>query len=57
MTNFNFNKWNTITGWFVFIIAAITYALTIEPTVSYWDAGEYILTSSKLQVGHPPAKD
>ena len=54
MTNFNFNKWNTITGWFVFIIAAITYALTIEPTVSYWDAGEYILTSSKLQVGHPP---
>ena len=26
----------------------------MEPTVSYWDAGEYILTSSKLQVGHPP---
>ncbi|WP_132705100.1 DUF2723 domain-containing protein [Winogradskyella wandonensis] len=54
MTNFNFKKWNTILGWFVFTVAAITYALTIEPTVSYWDAGEYILTSSKLQVGHPP---
>ena len=54
MSNFNFKKWNTITGWFVFTIAAITYALTIEPTVSFWDAGEYILTSSKLQVGHPP---
>ncbi len=54
MTNFNFNKWNTILGWVVFAIAAITYALTIEPTVSFWDAGEYILTSSKLQVGHPP---
>ncbi|MFD1062350.1 protein O-mannosyl-transferase family [Winogradskyella litorisediminis] len=54
MTNFNFKKWNTIIGWFVFAIAAVTYALTIEPTVSYWDAGEYILTSSKLQVGHPP---
>ncbi len=54
MTYFNFKKWNTITGWFTFLIAFITYGLTIEPTVSFWDAGEYILTSSKLQVGHPP---
>lgn len=54
MTHFSFKKWNTITGWFVFLIALITYALTIEPTVSFWDAGEYILTSAKLQVGHPP---
>ncbi|WCO02024.1 glycosyltransferase family 117 protein [Psychroserpens ponticola] len=54
MTHFNFKKWNTILGWFTFTIALITYALTIEPTVSFWDAGEYILTSSKLQVGHPP---
>ena len=41
-------------GWSAFTIALITYALTIEPTVSFWDAGEYILTSSKLPVGHPP---
>ncbi|QXP60219.1 DUF2723 domain-containing protein [Olleya sp. HaHaR_3_96] len=54
MTSFNFKKWNTILGWFAFLIALITYTLTVEPTVSYWDAGEYILTSSKLQVGHPP---
>jgi len=54
MTHFNFKKWNTLTGWFVFLIALITYALTVEPTVSFWDAGEYILTSAKLQVGHPP---
>ncbi|MCF8274163.1 MAG: DUF2723 domain-containing protein [Flavobacteriaceae bacterium] len=54
MTYFNFKKWNTIMGWFTFLIAFITYGLTIEPTVSFWDAGEYILTSSKLQVGHPP---
>lgn len=54
MTYFNFKKWNTITGWFTFLIAFITYGLTVEPTVSFWDAGEYILTSSKLQVGHPP---
>ncbi|MEH6537112.1 MAG: DUF2723 domain-containing protein [Psychroserpens sp.] len=54
MTHFNFKKWNTILGWFAFTVALITFGLTIEPTVSFWDAGEYILTSSKLQVGHPP---
>ncbi|WP_055443786.1 DUF2723 domain-containing protein [Lacinutrix himadriensis] len=54
MTQFNFKKWNTILGWFSFLIALITYSLTVEPTVSFWDAGEYILTASKLQVGHPP---
>ncbi|TXD82417.1 DUF2723 domain-containing protein [Subsaximicrobium wynnwilliamsii] len=54
MTHSNFKKWNTITGWFAFAVALLTFALTIEPTVSFWDAGEYILTSAKLQVGHPP---
>ncbi|MBC2843520.1 glycosyltransferase family 117 protein [Winogradskyella flava] len=54
MTDFNFKKWNNILAWFAFAVAFVTYALTIEPTVSFWDAGEYILTSSKLQVGHPP---
>ncbi|WP_372766356.1 DUF2723 domain-containing protein [Lutibacter sp.] len=54
MNAFNFTKWNTILGWFTFAIALITYILTLEPTVSYWDCGEYIATSVKLQVGHPP---
>ena len=54
MIDFNFKKWNAILGWLAFLIALITYTLTVEPTVSFWDAGEYILTSSKLQVGHPP---
>ena len=54
MSYLNFKKWNNILGWFAFLIALITYSLTVEPTVSFWDAGEYILTSSKLQVGHPP---
>jgi tetratricopeptide (TPR) repeat protein len=50
----NFEKWDTRMGWFVFFITLITYAITTEPTGSYWDAGEYISTSAKLQVGHPP---
>jgi len=54
MIDFNFKKWNTVFGWLAFLIALVTYSLTVEPTVSFWDAGEYILTSSKLQVGHPP---
>jgi hypothetical protein len=54
MAEFNFNKWNTIMGWFAFAIALITYTLTVEPTMSFWDCGEYIATSAKLQVGHPP---
>lgn len=54
MTTFNFNKWNSITGWIVFAIALITYSLTVEPTMSFWDCGEYIATAAKLEVGHPP---
>ena len=54
MTSLNFKKWDIILGWAVFIIALITYSLTIEPTVSSWDVGEYISTAVKLEVGHPP---
>ena len=50
----NYKKLNTIVGWLVFAIATATYFLTIEPTTSFWDCGEYIATSVKLQVGHPP---
>ena len=54
MNSFKFAKWNTILGWAVFAIALLTYSLTLEPTVSYWDCGEYISTAVKLEVGHPP---
>lgn len=54
MANLNFKQWNLILGWVAFGIAFLTYALTVEPTVGFWDTGEYILTSSKLEVGHPP---
>ncbi len=50
----NFKKINNIAGWLIFAIAAFVYIYTIEPTVSFWDCGEYIATSVKLQVGHPP---
>jgi len=54
MTTFDFKKWNNILGWAAFSIALITYTLTVEPTMSFWDCGEYIATAAKLEVGHPP---
>ena len=54
MDNKKFTLWNRITAAFVFVIAAVTYLLTIEPTASFWDCGEFIASSYKLEVGHPP---
>ena len=50
----NFKKLNSITGWIVCAIASTVYVLTIEPTASFWDCGEFISTAYKLEVGHPP---
>lgn len=50
----NFKLWNTLVGWLVFAVAAATYLLTIEPTASFWDCGEFISSAWKLDVGHPP---
>ena len=49
-----FKRWNNITGWIVFAIASATYLLTMEPSSSLWDCSEFIATSYKLEVGHPP---
>ncbi len=50
----NFRRLNTITGWLLFIVSSVVYLLTLEPTVSFWDCGEFILSAFRLQVGHPP---
>lgn len=49
-----FSKLNNLIGWIVWAIATVTYCLTIEPTASFWDCGEYIACAYKLEVGHPP---
>lgn len=50
----NFKKLDQIIGWAMFGVATIVYFMTLEPTASWWDCGEYIATAYKLQVGHPP---
>ncbi len=49
-----FKKWNRVAGWAVFAVSAVVYLMTIEPTASLWDCAEFISTSYKLEVGHPP---
>lgn len=49
-----FKLLNNIFGWVAFVIAATTYLITMEPTASFWDCGEFISTAFKLDVGHPP---
>lgn len=44
----------TLIGIVLGIVASVVYILTLEPTVSFWDCGEFIATSYKLQIGHPP---
>lgn len=50
----DYKRINTIVGWMVFIFATTVYFMTVEPTTSLWDCGEYITTAYKLEVGHPP---
>lgn len=49
-----FNRINNIIAVIILIIASFTYLSTIEPTASFWDCGEFIASSYKLEVGHPP---
>lgn len=49
-----YQKINVITGWVAFLVAMVTYCLTVEPTASFWDAGEFIACAARLQVPHPP---
>ena len=49
-----YKKLNNLAGWFTFLIALVVYAITVEDTASFWDAGEFIAVSNKLEVPHPP---
>jgi hypothetical protein len=50
----NYSKVNNIVGWICFLIATITYVLTLEPSASFWDCGEFIASAFRMQVVHQP---
>lgn len=48
-------KWiDRIVAGFVFLYALVLYILTVAPTTSFWDSGEFIAIAHGLQVSHPP---
>ena len=50
----NYKLIDNVLGWIVFAIASAVYLMTMEPTASFWDCGEFISSAYKLEVGHPP---
>lgn len=50
----SYQRINNITGLVIFALASVVYILTVEPTASFWDCGEFIACAYKLQVPHPP---
>jgi tetratricopeptide (TPR) repeat protein len=50
----NYNRTNNLLGWLSFLTALIVYTLTLEPSASFWDSGEFIASAYKLQVVHQP---
>ena len=54
MNEKKFTLWNRICAALAFVVSTVTYLLTLEPSASYWDCGEFIASSYKLDVGHPP---
>ena len=54
MNDKKFNLFHKLAAVAALVISAATYLLTLEPSASYWDCGEFIASSYKLEVGHPP---
>ena len=49
-----YNQLNNGVGWLIFALSLLVFMLTLEPTASFWDCGEFIACAYKLLVPHPP---
>jgi hypothetical protein len=54
MVTKGYKFYNDTLGWIIFLVAAVVYLLTLEPTASFWDCPEFITTAYRIEVGHPP---
>ena len=49
-----YKRINNLTGFAIFFFASTVYWLCMEPTMSFWDCGEFIAAAFKMEVGHQP---
>ncbi|RMG29825.1 MAG: DUF2723 domain-containing protein [Bacteroidetes bacterium] len=54
MKDMDYKKLNNLVGWGVFALALLSYLLSMAPTASYWDCGEFIACANEQEVPHPP---
>ena len=50
----NHKSTNRTLALFTFVASLILYVMTMAPTASFWDSGEFIAVGHGLQVNHPP---
>ena len=48
------NQLNKIIASIAFLFSLVIYIMTMAPTTSFWDCGEFIATSVIMGVPHPP---
>lgn len=49
-----YQRLNNLIGFCLFAFATFVYWLCMEPTLSFWDCGEFIAAAFKMEVGHQP---
>lgn len=49
-----FAVWNNCFGWGIFLLTLLIYIMTLEPTMSLWDCGEFLVSACKLEISHAP---
>lgn len=50
----HFQRQKSLMGWSLFLISLVIYLLTLEPTLSLWDCGEFLVSAYKLEICHAP---